>query len=83
MIDAGTKEKYLKILKREGIGLFFVLDSDKYRRKARPYCGKEKYEYAKIINELLKGDADCNPKIPIYTKGGGFCVKQMELFLLN
>lgn len=33
MIDAGTKEKFQRIVKREGMGLFRVRDPDDYNRK--------------------------------------------------
>ena len=69
IIDAGTKEKFQRIVKREGMGLFRVIDSGKYRKKARPYCDKDKNKYAKIINKLLKDDPDCKGKIPIDPKG--------------
>ena len=54
IIDAGTKEKFQRIKKREGMGLFRVLDKANYKRKARPYSDKEKNKYAKIINKALK-----------------------------
>ena len=82
MIDAGTKEKFQKIQKREGMGLFRVLDSGKYRRKARPYSDKEKNKYAKIINKLLRGDADCKPKIPIDPKGDDLYIKLRDGIIL-
>ena len=69
IIDAGTKEKFQRICKREGSGLFRIVDSGKYRKKARPYCDKDKNKYAKIINKLLKDDPDCKGKIPIDPKG--------------
>ena len=69
IIDAGTKEKFQRIKKREGMGLFRVLDKANYKRKARPYSDKEKNKYAKIINKALKDDADCKNKIPIDPKG--------------
>lgn len=33
IIDAGTKEKFQRIVKREGMGLFRVHDPDDYKRK--------------------------------------------------
>ena len=42
IIDAGTKEKFQRICKREGSGLFRIVDCDSSRRKARPYSDKEK-----------------------------------------
>ena len=69
IIDAGTKEKFQRIKKREGMGLFRVLDKANYKRKARPYSDKEKNKYAKIINKALKDDPDCKNKIPIDPKG--------------
>ena len=65
MIDAGTKEKFQRIIKREGIGLFSVRDPDDYNRKKRPYSDKEKNRYAKMINKILKDDPDCGSRIPI------------------
>ena len=69
IIDAGTKEKFQRIVKREGMGLFRIVDCDTSRRKARPYSDKEKNKYAKIINKLLRDDPDCKNKIPIDPKG--------------
>ena len=57
------------------MGLFRLLDSDNYRRKARRYKNKEKYKYAIIINEILRGAAYCNPKISIDTKSDDLYVK--------
>ena len=65
MIDAGTKEKFQRIVKREGMGLFRVRDPDDYNRKKRPYSDKEKNRYAKMINKILKDDPDCGSRIPI------------------
>ena len=50
MIDAGNKEKFQRIVKREGMGLFRVRDPDDYNRKKRPYSDKEKNRYVKMIN---------------------------------
>ena len=69
IIDAGTKEKFQRIKKREGMGLFRVLDRANYKRKARPYSDKEKSKYAKLINKLLKDDPDCKNRVPIDPKG--------------
>ena len=69
IIDAGTKEKFQRIKKREGMGLFRVLDRANYKRKARPYSDKEKSKYAKLINKLLKEDPDCKNRVPIDPKG--------------
>ena len=41
IIDAGTKEKFQRIKKREGMGLFRVLDRANYKRKARRYIKKK------------------------------------------
>ena len=65
IIDAGTKEKFQRIKKREGMGLFRVLDRANYKRKARPYCDKDKNKYAKIINRVLRDEPDTKTKIPI------------------
>ena len=65
IIDAGTKEKFQRIVKREGMGLFRVYDPDSYNRKKRPYSDKEKNRYAKMINKILKDDPDCGSRIPI------------------
>ena len=65
IIDAGTKEKFQRIVKREGMGLFRVLDRANYKRRARPYSDKERNKYAKIINKVLKGDPDVGDKVPI------------------
>ena len=65
IIDAGTKEKFQRIVKREGMGLFRVYDPDNYKRKKRPYSDKEKNRYAKLINKILSGDPDCGSRIPI------------------
>ena len=65
IIDAGTKEKFQRIVKREGMGLFRVYDPDSYGRKKRPYSDAEKNRYAKMINKLLAGDPDCGSRIPI------------------
>ena len=56
MIDAGTKEKFQRIVKREGMGLFRVRDPDDYNRKKRPYSAQEKNRYAKMINKILKDE---------------------------
>ena len=56
MIDAGTKEKFQRIVKREGMGLFRVRDPDDYNRKKRPYIAQEKNRYAKMINKILKDE---------------------------
>ena len=70
IIDAGTKEKFQRIKKREGMGLFRVLDRANYKRRARPYSDKEKSKYAKLINKLLKNDPDCKgTRVPIDPKG--------------
>ena len=65
MIDAGTKEKFQRIVKREGMGLFRVYDPDDYNRKKRPYSDSEKNRYAKMINKILADDPDCGSRIPI------------------
>ena len=69
IIDAGTKEKFQRIKKREGMGLFRVLDRANYKRKARPYSDKEKNKYAKLINKYLRDDPDCKNRVPIDPKG--------------
>ena len=68
IIDAGTKEKFQRIVKKEGMGLFRVHDPEDYSRKKRPYCNKEKNRYAKIINKILADDPDCGSRIPIDTE---------------
>ena len=68
IIDAGTKEKFQRIVKKEGMGLFRVHDPEDYSRKKRPYCNKEKNRYAKIINKILVDDPDCGSRIPIDTE---------------
>ena len=65
LIDAGTKEKFQRIVKREGMGLFRVYDPENYKRKKRPYSDAEKNRYAKMINKILKDDPDCGSRIPI------------------
>ena len=65
MIDAGTKEKLQRIVKREGMGLFRIHDPDSINRKKRPYSDKEKNRYAKMINKILADDPDCGSRIPI------------------
>jgi len=65
IIDAGTKEKFQRIVKREGMGLFRVVDSSKYKRRVRPYSDLEKNRYAKLINKILKNEPDCENRIPI------------------
>ena len=65
IIDAGTKEKFQRIVKREGMGLFRVVDSSKYKRRVRPYSDLEKNRYAKLINKALKDDPDVGGRIPI------------------
>ena len=65
IIDAGTKEKFQRIKKREGMGLFRVLDRANYKRRAKPYCDRDKNKFAKIINRVLRDDPDCKNKIPI------------------
>ena len=65
IIDAGTKEKFQRIVKREGMGLFRVVDSSKYKRRVRPYADLEKNRYAKLINKILKNEPDCEKRIPI------------------
>ena len=65
IIDAGTKEKFQRITKREGMGLFRVTDRANYKRRARPYSDKERNKYAKIINKVLKDDPDCAGRVPI------------------
>ena len=65
IIDAGTKEKFQRIVKREGMGLFRVYDPESYNRKKRPYSDKEKNRYAKMINKILAEDPDCGSRIPI------------------
>ena len=66
IIDAGTKEKFQRIAKREGTGLFRVLDKNSYKRKVRPYSDKERNKYAKLINKALKDDPDCaGTRVPI------------------
>ena len=65
IIDAGTKEKFQRITKREGMGLFRVIDYESKKRRARQFNDKEKNRYAKLINKALKGDPDCGNRIPI------------------
>ena len=65
IIDAGTKEKFQRIVKREGMGLFRVVDYESKKRKKRQYSDKEKNRYAKLINKALKDDPDCGGRIPI------------------
>ena len=65
MINAGTKEKFQRIVKREGMGLFRVRDPDDYNRKKRPYSTQEKIRYDKMINKILKDDPDCGSRILI------------------
>ena len=59
MIYSGTKEKFQRIVKREG------RDSNDYNRKKRPYSAQEKNRYGKMINKILKYDPDCGSRIPI------------------
>ena len=59
MIYSGSKEKFQRIVKREG------RDSDDYNRKKRPYSAQEKNRYANMINKILKDDPDCGSRIPI------------------
>ena len=42
MIDAGTKEKFQRIVKREGMGLFRVRDPDDYNRKKKTIFSSRK-----------------------------------------
>ena len=65
LIDAGTKEKLQRIVKREGAGLFRVYDPEDYSRKKRPYKDSEKNRYAQMINKILADDPDCGSRIPI------------------
>jgi plastin-1 len=65
IIDAGTKEKFQRIVKKEGMGLFRVVDKVSKSRKKRQYSDKEKNRYAKLINKALKDDPDCGGRIPI------------------
>ena len=65
IIDAGTKEKFQRIVKKEGMGLFRIVDKESKNRKKRPYCDKEKNRYAKLINKALKDDPDVGGRIPI------------------
>ena len=65
IIDAGTKEKFQRIVKKEGMGLFRIVDKESKARKKRPYCDKEKNRYAKLINKALKDDPDVGGRIPI------------------
>ena len=65
IIDAGTKEKFQRITKREGMGLFRVIDYESKKRRARQFNDKEKNRYAKLINKALKDDPDCGSRIPI------------------
>ena len=65
LIDAGTKEKLQRIVKREGMGLFRVYDPEDYSRKKRPYHDTEKNRYAQMINKILADDPDCGSRIPI------------------
>ena len=83
IIDAGTKEKFQRIKKREGMGLFRVLDKSNYKRKARPYSDKEKNKYAKLINKALKDDADCKNKLPIDPKGDDLYEKLRDGVILS
>ena len=64
IIDAGTKEKFRLIVKREGMGLFRIVDKESKDRKKRPYSDKEKNRYAKLINKAFKGDPDCGSRTP-------------------
>ena len=59
MIYSGTKEKFQRIVKREG------RDSNDYNRKKRPYSAQEKNRYANMINKILKDDPDCGSRILI------------------
>ena len=65
MIDAGTKEKFQRIVKKEGMGLFRVHDPENINRKKRPYFDTEKNRYAQMINKILADDPDCGSRIPI------------------
>ena len=65
IIDAGTKEKFQRIVKKEGMGLFRITDYQSSQRRKRNYCDKEKNRYAKLINKKLKDDPDCGNRIPI------------------
>ena len=65
MIDAGTKEKFQRIVKKEGMGLFRVYDPENINRKKRPYSDAEKNRYAQMINKILSEDPDCGARIPI------------------
>ena len=65
IIDAGTKEKFQRIVKKEGMGLFRVYDPENISRKKRPYTDTEKNRYAQIINKLLAEDPDVGSRIPI------------------
>ena len=65
LIDAGTKAKLQRIVKKEGAGLFKVYDPEDYTRKKRPYTETEKNRYAQMINKILAEDPDCGSRIPI------------------
>ena len=65
MIDAGTKEKFQRIVKKEGMGLFRVHDPEDINRKKRPFFDTEKNRYAQMINKILAEDPDCGSRIPI------------------
>jgi len=65
IIDAGTKEKFQRIVKKEGMGLFRVRDKESYERPKRPFSDKESNRYAKMINKILNEDPDCANKLPI------------------
>ena len=57
MIDVETKEKFQRIVKREGMDLFRARNPDDYNRKKRPYSAQGK------IDEIKK-----NEDMNIYNK---------------
>ena len=65
IIDAGTKEKFQRIVKKEGMGLFRVVDYESRQRRKRQFSDKEKNRYANLINKVLKDDPDCGNRLPI------------------
>ena len=69
MIDLGTKEKFQRIKKGNGLGLFRIIDKQYERKKPNTFCQKERDIYSEIINKLLENDSDVANKLPISPDG--------------
>ena len=51
IIDAGSKEKFQRIVNKEGMGLFHVVDYESRQRRKREFSDKEKIDMLILLTK--------------------------------